>query len=631
MDTVSAVVAGALFWLPRIAVISLVASALVWVADKSVGWFVPRSGDSAPEFETGNAARNSLLARLLQSEFMRIRSDLVASSAAMTQQLRSWTREFDEINRKKQSGITASRDMATALEQVAGQGTVAQTETRASVVPSEIRASVDVDRVSAVVNNLELLSNAINTTEVPDIKIASVELGPLLRWLFDMIRPPSDNKVVVFDENSAALIEGPIVSSDRIVVEMEPATDAKKRTERQLVEAIAYQILASKLASAKPKIDFGSWTGLRDFVVGTKSMAKLVSQPRPTQDDDWDKQMSEAARLIERAGAAARDWKFIALASFLFERSKNFDNAIRVLDSYAEFARGDKGDEEGRVARRAYLLDRRVEFAVAKALEAGPSDGTVFATASSALARLPSMVAARKLHRLSGVAERGKVKVAILAAKPRWFGLDGPPDTLLVDEFSNSAGLAEVVRALSPCANVVFVPVVHAETGSVSVEDLLEALDAAVSADAPIILLPFGRLIGPAWQSVTESILAAGHLVVAPAGNLGVSQYQTAPKSFLLAESVGLDGKRSSYSARVEGSLGAVGEVPLVDLTEAGPTVAVGQGTSYAAATLAAVAAESVARQPSLKGAALRDALIKAAAKPSDDAGAPVARVVIPR
>jgi hypothetical protein len=40
------------------------------------------------------------------------------------------------------------------------------------------------------------------------------------------------------------------------------------------------------------------------------------------------------------------------LASFLFERSKDFDDAIRVLDRYAEFTRGDKKTEDGREARR---------------------------------------------------------------------------------------------------------------------------------------------------------------------------------------------------------------------------------------------------------------------------------------
>jgi hypothetical protein len=53
----------------------------------------------------------------------------------------------------------------------------------------------------------------------------------------------------------------------------------------------------------------------------------------------------------------------------------------------------------------------------------------------------------------------------------------------------------------------------------------------------------------------------------------------------------------------------------MVDLNEVGPTVAVGIGTSFAAAALAAIAVESVARQPKLRGIALRDALIRAAAQ----------------
>jgi hypothetical protein len=225
VDTLSAAIAGALFWLPRIAVVSLLLSALIWVADKGVGWLVPQRGDLAPEFEAGSAEQNALLARLLQAEFMQIKADLVSGSGTMTRLLKSWTTEFEEINRKKQSGSIGRKGQPVAQEQVEGQS---------KVVPSEIRASVDLARVSAVVDNLTLLSSTINTTKVPDINIASVELGPVLRWLFDMFRPPSDNKVVIFDESSAALIEGPIVSNGRIVLEMESAPDAKKRTARQI-------------------------------------------------------------------------------------------------------------------------------------------------------------------------------------------------------------------------------------------------------------------------------------------------------------------------------------------------------------------------------------------------------------
>jgi hypothetical protein len=98
----------------------------------------------------------------------------------------------------------------------------------------------------------------------------------------------------------------------------------------------------------------------------------------------------------------------------------------------------------------------------------------------------------------------------------------------------------------------------------------------------------------------------------------------------LVAESVDLNGRRSDFSSEVKGSLGAVGELPMVDLNEVGPTVAVGIGTSFASAALAAIAVESVARQPKLRGIALRDALIRAAAQPVDTKNPPVARVVIP-
>jgi hypothetical protein len=634
METFGAVVAGALFWLPRIAVVFLVLTAVIWAAAKGVGWFVPHGSDSAPVFEAESAEQNLLLARLFQAEFVQIKGDLASSAGTVNRLLQAWTREFQETTRKKQSSYVG-RQVQSAVQ--------APTASQAKVIPSEIRESVDLDRVSAVVENVKLLSSAINTAKVPDINIASVELGPLLRWLMDVFRPP-ENKVAIFDENSAALIEGPIVSDGRTVLEFDPSVDQKKRTAREMVDAVAYEILArklastDKLASAESKIDFGGWAALRDFVVGTKQMAKLVSQPQPGQVA-WNKQVAEAAGKIESAGTAAREWKFIALASFLFERSKDFDNAIRVLDQHAEFARGKKEDEDGREARIAYLRDRRIESSVASALEARKGDGAVFAATTTALARLPSVVAARKLHRLDGAPDRAKVKIAILSgAKPSWFGLDRPPDTLPVEDFLDRYGaeLAQVVQALSPSADVVFVPVARSESndsksGVVSTSDLLSALNEVASGDAPVILLPFGPFKEATMAQVFLRLMQAGHLVIVPAGNSGKPEDFPMATTALVAESLGLDGRRSGFSSEVKGSLGAVGELPTVDLTEAGPTVTVGIGTSYAAAALAAIAVESVARQPTLKGIALRDALIHAAAQPVDTKHPPIARVVIPR
>jgi hypothetical protein len=133
------------------------------------------------------------------------------------------------------------------------------------------------------------------------------------------------------------------------------------------------------------------------------------------------------------------------------------------------------------------------------------------------------------------------------------------------------------------------------------------------------------------WQDAFDQQVAAGHLVIVPAGNSGQPADFSLVNKALVAESVDLNGRRSDFSSEVKGSLGAVGELPMVDLNEVGPTVAVGIGTSFAAAALAAIAVESVARQPKLRGIALRDALIRAAAQPVDTKNPPVARVVIPR
>jgi hypothetical protein len=89
VETLGTVVAGALFWLPRIAVISLVLTAVIWAADKSISWFAPERGDSVPAFEAGSADQNALYARLLQAEFAQIRDDLSSGAAAVSSLLQA--------------------------------------------------------------------------------------------------------------------------------------------------------------------------------------------------------------------------------------------------------------------------------------------------------------------------------------------------------------------------------------------------------------------------------------------------------------------------------------------------------------------------------------------------------------
>jgi hypothetical protein len=196
VETFSAIVACVLFWLPRIAVVLLLLTAATWATDKWVGWLVPKSGDPAPEFETGNAEQNALFARLLQAEFMQIKNDLKSGAATVKRLLEAWKNEFEEANQKKQAARVNRPDQITV-----------KALTEQAKVVAEIKPSVDLARVANVVERLNFFSN-IDPAKLPDIKIASVELGPVLRWLVDMVRPASENKVSLFDENSTALIEG---------------------------------------------------------------------------------------------------------------------------------------------------------------------------------------------------------------------------------------------------------------------------------------------------------------------------------------------------------------------------------------------------------------------------------------
>ena len=191
MEVFSAVVAWLLFWLPRAAVVLVVLTGATWVTAKGVGWFAPQQGDPAPEFQVvgGSADQGVLLARLLQAKFMQIKVDLVSGTGTVDRLLQAWTTEFEERNRKKQS-------QTVRLGQSVGQSST-QIETK--VIASETRAPVDLAKVSAVIDKLAILSSDINRANVPDIKIASVELGPVLHWVIDLLRPPSDNKVVIFE------------------------------------------------------------------------------------------------------------------------------------------------------------------------------------------------------------------------------------------------------------------------------------------------------------------------------------------------------------------------------------------------------------------------------------------------
>ena len=243
------------------------------------------------------------------------------------------------------------------------------------------------------------------------------------------------------------------------------------------------------------------------------------------------------------------------------------------------------------------------------------------------------MLSARRLHRLDGRADRPKIKIALLSGgKPPWFGVDGPPDAVPLEVMLDRYGaqLAQVVYALSPSANVVFVPVGAGErlrTGAITPEDVLKALD-GLATDIPVILVPFGPLVGGQWASVIEKLVQMDRLVVVPASNSGGPLDYPFATKILVAESINADGTRSRYSSQVKGAIGAVGEFPTVELTDLGPTIVVGTGTAFAAAALAAVVVESVARQPTLKSIALRDVLIDAA-RPGNAGNPPVARVVI--
>ena len=116
---------------------------------------------------------------------MQIKGDIASGAATVQRLFQAWTTEFEQTKEKRQV-------------QPAAQG---PTQSKASetnlVLPSEIKTPVDLGRVSAAVNDLKLWANTINTANVPDIKIASVELGPVLRWLAGMFSPPSENKVTI--------------------------------------------------------------------------------------------------------------------------------------------------------------------------------------------------------------------------------------------------------------------------------------------------------------------------------------------------------------------------------------------------------------------------------------------------
>jgi hypothetical protein len=632
MDNIAPITNWALFLLPRAALIFLVLTVLVWLSSQTLKWFISDSGDPVPEFEVvgqASADTKTLLPRLLNAEFTRIKADLTSGAAAVELQLKAWEQEF-EVARQRRELAQQNAKAASVLANAAPGNE--------QVAASEVRGGVDLSRVEEATKNLQLLSTTLTPTNVPDIKIASVELGPVLRWLVELFRRPNANKVVVFDSNFA-LIEGPIINEKSTILQLDPVEQGAQRTAQQTAEAIAYHILSSKLSSSEFKVDFGGWIAMRDFIVGAKGLARLVSksQPGPTEMATWREDVVKAAKRIENAGVAAREWQFLTLASFLFERADDFDNAIRVLDRYPELApQAVRGSRE---ARLDYLRERRVESAVSDALKTQQSGGEVFSAAARALGQMPKMRAIQKLHRLGVPPGTPSVKVALIGgAKPPWFGMDRPAEAIPLEGALDQHGaqLAQIVRALTPSADVTFFPVAANEYGGVQTSELLMALENAAGSNAPIILLPFGPLKETAtWGQVFDRILTSGQLVIVPAGHSGSATPENLPdelvSKILVAESIDANGVYSKFSSQVSGALAAVGSVlPSVTITDAGPTVVVGDGTGLAAATLTAVAVETLAREPSLRGATLRDALV-AASRSLGQNGPKIARVAIPR
>jgi hypothetical protein len=198
--------------------------------------------------------------------------------------------------------------------------------------------------------------------------------------------------------------------------------------------------------------------------------------------------------------------------------------------------------------------------------------------------------------------------------------------------------IAQILRTLTPNVSLLFVPVGKVDDqgrGIYPVDDLLEALDKALSEGASIIVLPLRPkgFVKAAGLMMAKAVSSHNVLLIIPAGNKGLdepsdSEFQELSKYALFASSLSLDGKLSEFSSAPIGALAVVGEgLPVAVVDDRGIEIERRSGTGPATAVLAAIAIEAKVRFPNVSVSELARVLHEVARKLPAQSAVPVAVV----
>jgi hypothetical protein len=563
------------------------------------------------------SGQGQMLTHLLGAQLRHIRDDFTRSVRVLNENLGKWQSELTGLVEKEEQ--SAAKSLAAARENPNLAAAAQQTQ------PQQ-RPTFDPVVLEGGLKHLRLFAESLGSTKAPEIRVSGVDFGSVLQWIADRLLPKSEHSLMLVEDNqrSVMLLSGPIFGDGTVDIEL--GTSNTPLSPKDIVEPVAYHVLATSLRGMPNNpVDLGEWDAIRYFVRGLTGFANDSALPESTTTATIEKRKEQRAEIIKMLLLAVDN-----------VRKKNADQA-RDIVSFTAFFAGQTGDHE----READILERNAALfadadsaktlrlrinlarkralarAVSEAARTGtPGTGAALTALAPKLISQPSIVAALKQHRLKGgMAERAPqpVRVTILgSAPPTWLGLTATPPTLMTEKnfMSTYVGsIAQILRTLTPNATLVFIPIGDEEKqrrGMAGESETVAAIDQAKRSDAEIVVIPLGPLRGKAVETAIRELVAAGKLVILPAGNDGHTDPAATGSAELAslvtyAASIRHDGNLSRFSNTPAGALAVIGEdLPQVVFENDEVRLTDQDGTGPATAVLAAIAVETKIRFPDL-------------------------------
>ena len=625
-------------WAFRLGLVALGTGLIFWLATAFIRLAFPEKGVAIPAVQivggTRIATHGEMLSHLLSSELGRIRNEFTTAVGVLNNNLAKWQPELVDLLQKESSGSSAEamksapdRNFAVASQQISVTSSV---------------GSLNEDDITRGLQHLTLFAESLGGTKPPEIRVSGVDFGSVFQWLADRVLPKSPHSLMLIEDGPRAIMlaSGPLFGDGTAEIELGSANPAL--SPKEIVEPVAYHMLANSLRKLDKPINFGDWTAIQQFVRGLTEFAYDARLAEPTSPAAIEKRKQHRAEIIEKLlGAAekitdkspgpARD--IVSFASFFAGLIGEYGLAADALDKNASLF-SDQDSSTIRQKRVELLRNRDLTFAVEEAVRSGASgNGSGLTAAASKIATRRAMKAALARHHLKGglvSPAPTSVKVAIVGAEaPGWLGLGAIPGFLNSERnlMADYVGeLVQLIRALTPNVTFSFFPVGNEEAravGSVMKQDLIAAIVEASKSDAQIVVIPVGPINDAVTASTLVSLKDTGKLVIVPAGNRPEESFEVIVAanlrdSVLFAASIRPDGSLSKFSATPAGALAVIGEyLPVAVVGATDVRFEQRAGTGPATAVLAAIAVETRIRFPNLPMSTIRDRLLAAARKTS--------------